>query len=683
MNKLILATLGMTFSVIACNHDTKKEIKENESEFAWQIDRFSDLAILRYQVPGFEQLTVKQKTLIFYLNQAALCGRDILFDQNYKHNLCIRKTLESIYLHYNGDKQAESWKQFEDYLKRVWFSNGIHHHYSTDKFKPEFSEDYFKSLLSQIKDADLPLQKDETRASFTDKIATLLFASEVDAKRVNLDSEQDIIASSANNFYENVTQKEADDYYKKQHDVAKNKELSFGLNSKLVKENGILKEQVYKVGGMYSPAIEKIVYWLSKAENFAENAKQKETIKQLIEFYKTGDLETFDKYNIAWVEDTISHIDFVNGFIEVYGDAAGRKATWESIVNFKDEEATKRTEIISANAQWFEDHSPVDPKFKKKTIKGVSAKVITIAMLGGDCYPSTPIGINLPNSSWIRKNYGSKSVSLENICYAYDQATVNSGSIEEFAFDKAQVERAKKYGYASSNLHTDLHECLGHGSGQLMPGVKTDDLKNYHSTIEEARADLFALYYMLSPKIYDLKLLPSIEAAKAEYDGYIRGGLMTQLKRIELGKNIEESHMRNRQLIAKWVYEKGKAENVIEKVVKKDKTYFVIRDYSKLNVLFGDLLKEIQRITSEGDFNAAKALVENYGVTVDINLHKEVLKRFEKLDLPSYRGFVNPDYTPVYGKDSAIVDVKITYPDNYVQQMLKYSKEYSFLPIKN
>jgi len=667
----------MTLSLIAC----KQNVNENSDNlnFAWQIDRFDDFAILRYQVPGFEELSLNQKLLVYYLSEAAVCGRDILFDQNNKHNLAIRKSLEAIYSNYTGDTTSNDWNQFVVYLKEIWFANGIHHHYSTDKFKPAFSKDFFVNQIGLLSEKQLPLKEGENRKLFTDNLCSVIFDSSIDSKRVNLDPATDILLSSANNFYDNVTQKEAEDFYAKQLNTSSNKDLSFGLNSKLVKENGQIKEYVYKEGGLYSDAIVKICYWLEKAAKVAENNMQKTTIEKLIAFYKTGDLQTFDEYNIAWVEDTISHIDFVNGFIEVYGDAAGRKATWESIVNFKDEEATKRTEIISANAQWFEDNSPVDNRFKKKTIKGVSAKVITIAMLGGDCYPSTPIGINLPNSSSIRKNHGSKSVSLENICYAYDKATVNSGSIEEFAFNKEQIDRVKKYGYISSNLHTDLHECLGHGSGQLLPGVKTDDLKNYHSTIEEARADLFALYYMMSPKVLELKLLPDVEAAKAEYDGYIRGGLMTQLKRIELGKNIEESHMRNRQLIAKWVYEKGKSENVIEKVKKDGKTYFVIRDYLKLTKLFGELLKEIQRITSEGDFNAAQKLVENYGVKVDLELHKEVLSRFEKLNLPSYRGFINPEYTLVYGKDSLVTDVKINYPDSYTNQMLKYSKDYSFL----
>ena len=683
MNKLILATTFMVLSLVACKQGEKKQSTEENSDFIWQIDRFADLEILRYQVPEFDKLSVKQKTLVYYLNQAALCGRDILFDQNYRHNLCIRKTLETIYTHYNGDKSSKSWKNFETYLKRIWFSNGIHHHYSTDKFQPEFSEGYFKQLLADISDKDLPIQKDETRAVFIDKITTILFDPEVDSKRVNLNPESDIIASSANNYYEDVSQEEADEFYHNQYEKSKNKNLSFGLNSKLIKEKGVVKEQVYKIGGLYSAAIEKIVYWLQKAQTVAENGKQKETIGHLIEYYKTGDLEQFDKYNIAWVEDTASKVDFVNGFIEVYGDAAGRKASWESIVNFRDEDATKRTTIISDNAQWFEDHSPIDSKYKKEKTKGVSAKVITIAMLGGDCYPATPIGINLPNSAWIRKMYGSKSVTLENICYAYDKATINSGALNEFAYNQQEIDRSRKYGYISSNLHTDLHECLGHGSGITMPNVKDDDLKNYYSTIEEARADLFALYYMMSSKVTDLKLLPTLEAAKAEYDSYIRNGLMTQLKRIELGKNLEEAHMRNRQLIAKWVYEKGKPSNVIQKITRDSKTYFVITDYKKLRTLFGALLKEIQRIKSEGDYTAARNLVENYGVIVDRKIHEEVIERYKKLNLPSYRGFLNPEYTPVYGKDSAIVDVKVTYPDNYVEQMLKYSKQYSFLPTYN
>lgn len=682
MNKIMIATSFMALTLLGCNQSKDSNNDDQQTGFEWQIDRFADMAIMRYQVPGFENLSLNQKLLVYYLHKAALCGRDILFDQNNKHNLAIRKTLEAVYTNYKGDKSTEEWKNFEIYLKQLWFANGIHHHYSTDKFSPKFSQEYFLKLIETLADNQLPLEG-EARKSFVETITTIVFNPKVDAKRVNLDPQTDILLSSANNFYEGVTQKEADEFYKNQLQNATNKELSFGLNSKLMKENGILKEHVYKEGGMYSAAIVKICYWLDKAKDVAENAKQKQTIEKLIAYYKTGDLQTFDEYNISWVEDTVSHIDFVNGFIEVYGDAAGRKATWESIVNFKDEEATKRTEIISDNAQWFEDNSPVDARFKKKKIKGISAKVITVATLGGDCFPTTPIGINLPNSMWIRQHYGSKSVSLENICYAYDKATVNSGSIDEFAFDDEQVDRYKKYGYVSSNLHTDLHECLGHGSGQLMQGIKSESLKNYHSTIEEARADLFALYYMMSPKTLELKLLPSEEAAKAEYDGYIRGGMMTQLKRVELGKNIEESHMRNRQLVAKWVYEKGQSQNIIEKIVKNKKTYFVIHDYKKLQSLFGDLLKEVQRITSEGDFVAAQTLVENYGVKVDPILHKEVLDRFEKLNLPSYRGFINPEYELIYGKDSSITDVKVLYPKNYVEQMLMYSKEYSFLPIRN
>jgi len=656
--------------ITACKTNKKNSMNGDDKGFVWQVDRFADLSVLRYKVPGFEQLTLKQKELVYFLSLAAICGRDIIYDQNYKHNLCIRKTLEAIYQNYKGDKNTEEWKLFVDFLKQFWFANGMHQHYSTDKIQPHFSSEYFKMLLADIDDTKLPIQKQETRQVFIDKICTILFDPAVDNKRVNLNPNGDIIESSANNFYEDVNQSEVESFYAKKIADAKNKNQSFGLNSKLIKQNGVLQEQVYKVGDLYSASIEKIAYWLEKAAKVAENDNQKQTIESLISYYKTGNLETFDTYNINWVKDTVSKVDFINGFIEVYGDAVGRKGSWEAMVNFIDDEATKRTKIISENAQWFEDNSPIDSKYKKKKVKGISAKVITVAMLGGDSYPSTPIGINLPNANWIRKEYGSKSVTLENICYAYEKASENNGSIEEFAYNNDEVYRAKTYGYVASNMHTDLHECLGHGSGQLMPGVKDEDLKNYYSTLEEARADLFALYYIMSPKLLSLKVLPSPEAAKAEYDNYIRNGLMTQLKRIELGKNLEESHMRNRQLIAKWAYEKGLNDKVIEKVVKDGKTYFVIKDYKKLHTLFGQLLNIVQRIRSEGDFAAAKQLVETYGVVVDKNIHKEVLARFEKLDLPSFRGFINPDYMPVYDKDSNITDIHISYPNNYSEQML-------------
>ncbi|MBN2596169.1 MAG: dihydrofolate reductase [Marinifilaceae bacterium] len=647
--------------------------------FQYQTEQFADIKILRYQVPGFENLTLGQKELIYYLAEAARCGRDILFDQNNKNNLSIRRTLEAIAKSYDGDRESNEFKSFLVYTKRVWFSNGIHHHYSMDKFMPEFSEEYFGELLSNTNYELLPLLEGEDVVGLLTRLVPVLFDEDVDAKRVVLNPELDLIKDSANNYYEGVCEKEAEDFYAKMEKGDPEKPVSAGLNSKLVKENGELIEKIWKIGGMYSEAIEKIVFWLEKAIPVADSELQRESLVKLVEFYKTGDLKTFDEYSILWVKDLDAHVDVVNGFIEVYGDALAIKASWESIVNFKDIEATKRAVIISDNAQWFEDHSPIDERFKKKEVKGVSAKVITVAMLGGDCHPATPIGVNLPNAEWIRKEHGSKSVTIDNITHAYHQSSLKSGMIDEFAYSKEEVVRAKEHGYLGGNLHTDLHECLGHGSGQLLPGVGMDALKNYHSTLEEARADLFALYYMMDPKMVDLGLMPSLEVAKAEYDGYIRNGLITQLTRIELGKEIEESHMRNRQLIAKWVYEKGEEEQVIEKIHEAGKTYYVVNDYQKLRILFGDLLKEVQRIKSEGDFEAGKRLVEDYAVKVDVELHKEVKERFEKLNLAAYAGFINPDYHPVY-KEGKIVDVTISYPMDFMEQMLEYGERYSFLP---
>lgn len=650
--------------------------------FQYQTEQFADIKILRYQVPGFEELTLGQKELIYYLAEAARCGRDILFDQNNKNNLSIRRTMEAIAKSYDGDRESDEFKSFLVYTKRVWFSNGIHHHYSMDKFIPEFSEEYFGELLSNTNHKLLPLLEGEDVVGLITRLIPVLFDEDVDAKRVVLNPELDLIQDSANNYYEGVNEKEVEDYYAKIEKGDQERPISVGLNSKLVKENGKLIEKIWRVGGMYSEAIEKIVFWLEKAIPVADSQFQKESLLKLVEFYKTGDLKTFDEYSIFWVKDLDAHVDVVNGFIEVYGDALAIKGSWESIVNFKDIEATKRAVIISDNAQWFEDHSPVDERFKKKEVKGVSAKVITVAMLGGDCHPATPIGVNLPNAEWIRKEHGSKSVTIDNITHAYHQSSLKGGMVEEFAYCKEEVERAKDHGYLGGNLHTDLHECLGHGSGQLLPGIGMDALKNYHSTLEEARADLFALYYMMDPKMVDLGLMPSLEVAKAEYDGYIRNGLITQLTRIELGKDIEESHMRNRQLIAKWVFEKGEAEQVIEKLIEEGKTYFVVKDYQKLRKLFGDLLEEVQRIKSEGDFEAGKLLVEDYAVKVDTSLHNEVKARFEKLNLAAYAGFINPDYHPVYEEDK-IVDVKISYPMDFMAQMLEYGERYSFLPHQN
>ena len=647
-------------------------------EFQWQIDQFADLRILRYQVPGFEALTPAQKELVYYLSEAALCGRDIIFDENYKHNLTVRRTLDAIVQGYKGDRNDPRWAEFMTYAKRVWFSNGIHHHYSNDKFVPGFDADYFAALVKGTEGAGFPLAEGQSVDGLVALLKPILFDPAVAPKKVSQDSTKDLVANSAVNFYKGVTQAEVEAYYKGIVDPKDETPVSYGLNTRVVKANGRVVEQVAKIDGLYGPAIAKIVYWLERAAGVAENDQQRKVIDALVAYYKSGRLEQFDEYNILWVGDLASLVDFVNGFIEVYNDPLGLKGSWESVVDFKDLAATKRADTISANAQWFEDNSPVDPRFKKKEVKGVSAKVITAAMLGGDCYPSTPIGINLPNANWIRKNYGSKSVTIENITYAYDQSSLKSPFGPEFTYSAELLERAKTYGPLAGNIHTDLHEVLGHGSGQLMPGVGTESLKNYHSAIEESRADLFALYYIMDDKMVELGLLPSIEAAKAEYDLDIRNGLMTQLVRIQPGKTIEEAHMRARAMVAQWVYDRGKPENVIERVMKDGKTYFVVNDYAKLRGLFGRLLAEVQRITSEGDYEAAKALMETYGVQVDQGLHKEVLDRYAKLHLAPYAGFVNPVYTPVI-ENGKIVDVKIAITEGYVEQMLRYGRDYSFL----
>ncbi|MGD9347850.1 MAG: dihydrofolate reductase, partial [Candidatus Aminicenantes bacterium] len=588
------------------------------------------------------------------------------------------RTLDAIVEGYKGDRTDPQWEQFMVYTKRVWFSNGIHHHYAADKFNPAFSQDYLETLVKESEGVEFPLAEGQTLDDLIAFLNPILFDPEVDAKKISQDSTKDLVVHSAVNFYEGVTQKEVEEYYNSIRDEEDPTPIWYGLNSRVVKKDGKVVEEVASVNGIYGPAIQKIVYWLKKAAGVAENDQQKQVIEKLIEYYETGDLEIWDEYNILWVNDTESRVDFINGFIEVYNDPLGMKASWESVVNFKDLAATKRTDTISANAQWFEDNSPVDPSFKKEEVKGVTAKVITAAMLGGDCYPSTPIGINLPNANWIRKNHGSKSVTIENITYAYNQSSLDSGLGKEFSFSEEELERAKEYGALAGNIHTDLHEVLGHGSGQLLPGVTGEALKNYHSPVEESRADLFALYYLMDDKMVDLGLLPNHDAAKASYDAYIKNGLMTQLRRIELGKTIEQAHMRGRALIAYWVYKKGQPENVISKEIKDGKTYFVINDYSKLRQLFGELLKEVQRITSEGDYEAARDLVETYGVQIDQELHKEVLERYAKLNLAAYGGFMNPVYTPIV-EDGKIVDVNISYPDDYVMQMLRYGKTYSYL----
>ena len=653
----------------------------NDNGFDYVVDRFADLEILRYQVPGFESLTLKQKQLLYHLSEAALMGRDILFDQNCRYNLPIRRTLEAIYTSYKGDRQTPDFLALETYLKRVWFANGIHHHYAEDKFQPGFSAEFLKKAISQLDPALVPVRPGQSIEAFTEEICQVILDPTVLPKRTTQSGDQELIQASANNYYgERLTQKKVEDFYASQkNDPTDMTPISYGLNSRLVKENGQIQEKVWKVGGLYSPAIEAIVAELEKAIPFAENEAQKETIETLIDYYRTGDLRTFDAYSILWVEDTASEVDFVNGFIETYGDPLGRKASWESTVNFINKEATKRTKTISDNAQWFEDHSPVDPRFKKEQVKGVSAKVITVTMLGGDCYPSTPIGINLPNADWIRRDHGSKSVTIENITEAYDKAAQGNGFKEEFVWSEEERQLIKRYGFITDNLHTDLHECLGHGSGKLLPGTDPDALKAYSSTIEEARADLFGLYYLADPKMVELGLVPDQEAYKAEYYKYMMNGLMTQLVRIAKGKDVEEAHMRNRQLIARWTYEHGQRDKVVEIVRREGKSYVVINDYRRLRELFAQLLAEIQRIKSEGDFQAAKQLVENYGVKIDPQLHEEILERYKKLNLAPYKGFVNPVMRLEKNAQGEVTDVTLDYTEGYAAQMLRYSRDYSYL----
>lgn len=668
------------FLISSCKQGEKND--SQNGDFKFFSEQFADLKILRYQVPDFDSLSLNQKKLLYYLSKAAIAGRDIIYDQNGKYNLAIRRTLENIVENYNGDRNTPEFEKFMVYTKRVWFSNGIYHHYASDKFMPEFTREYFTELVKNSDQTKLPLKEGQNVDHFLDMISPVMFDPAVLPKKVSQDPSTDMIKASAVTFYEGVTEDEAVKFYESMKKPDDPEPLAYGINTRLVKKDGKLMEVVYKADGLYGPAIREIVMWLEKASAVAENDLQKNHINKLIAYYNTGDLKTWDDYNIAWVQDTLSRVDFVNGFIENYEDPLSIKSTWEAVVNFKDLKATHRTEIISENAQWFEDNSPVDPRFKKEKVKGVSAKVITAVQLGGDNAPATAIGINLPNADWIRKEHGSKSVTLENITYAYDRAAQGNGFLEEFSYSQDEIDLINKYGYLTDNLHTDLHECLGHGSGQLLPGVNSEALKNYQSTLEEARADLFALYYLADQKMVDLGLIPAVEAAHAEYLKYIRNGLMTQLTRIEPGKNIEEAHMRNRQLISNWSYEKGKAEKVIEKVTKDGKTYFIINDYDKLRLLFGELLKEVQRIKSEGDYEAGKSLVENYGVKVDPVLHKEVKERYAKLNLAPYSGFINPELVPVE-KNGEIVDIRVDYPDDFTRQMMIYSKESSFLPTYN
>ena len=680
MKKQLIACAA--FALLTACSGSKTTTAEAD-KFDYTVEQFADLQILRYRVPGFENLSLQQKELVYYLTEAALQGRDILFDQNGKYNLRIRRTLEAVYTGYKGDKNTPDFKAMEVYLKRVWFSNGIHHHYGSEKFVPGFAPEFFKEAVMSVDTSTLPLAEGQTAEQLCDELSPVIFDPAVMPKRVNQAAGEDLVLTSACNYYDGVTQKEAEDFYNAMKDPKDETPVSYGLNSRLVKENGKIQEKIWKVGGLYGQAIDKIVYWLKKAEGVAENPEQKAVIAELIKFYETGDLKTFDEYAILWVKDLNSLVDFVNGFTESYGDPLGMKASWESLVNFKDMEATHRTEIISGNAQWFEDHSPVDKQFKKDEVKGVSAKVITAAILAGDLYPATAIGINLPNSNWIRSHHGSKSVTIGNITDAYNKAAHGNGFNEEFVYSDAELQLIDKYADLTGELHTDLHECLGHGSGKLLPGVDPDALKAYGSTIEEARADLFGLYYVADPKLVELGLTPNADAYKAEYYTYLMNGLMTQLVRIEPGNNVEEAHMRNRQLIARWVFEKGAADKVVELVKKDGKTYVVVNDYEKLRALFGELLSEIQRIKSTGDYQSAHDLVENYAVKVDPALHAEVLERYKKLNLAPYKGFVNPKYEAVVDAAGKITDVKVTYDEGYAEQMLRYSKDYSNLPSIN
>lgn len=658
-------------------------LMEKSDKFEYISEQFSDLRILRYEIPGFDQLTLRQKELLYYLSEAALCGRDIIWDQNYKFNLTIRKTIDAIIENYKGDVNSEDYKNFMVYAKRVWFSRGIHHHYGSEKFFPECSQEFFGQLISTTNESKLPLKAGESIKVFSERILPLIYDPKIAPKKVSLDAKKDLLTNSAVNFYEGVNQKEAIAFYEKMTDKTSKTPVMVGLNSKLVKENGVIVEKVWKVGGMYTQAIEKIVYWLEKAVAVAENAEQKDALQKLVVFYKSGSLKDFDDYNIAWVKDSKSAVDVVNGFIEVYEDPLGKKGTFESVVSIKDFEASKRIATIGDNAQWFEDNSTLLPEHKKKNVKGISAKVINAVMESGASSPSTPIGINLPNNEWIRETHGSKSVNLGNIVEAYDKAAGGS-VVNEFYYTDAIKKNVLDYAGLADKLHTDMHEVIGHASGQIEPGIGQphETLKNYASALEEGRADLVALYYLMDKKLVELGVMPSLDYGKASYDEYITKGLMVQLSRLKLGADIEEAHMRNRQMVAAWAFEKGQKENVIEKKVENGKTYFVINDYLKLRVLFGELLKEIQRIKSQSDYKAGKDLIENYGVKVDPVIHKEVLERYKKLAMAPYQGFIQPKLIPVI-TDGKITDVKVEYPKSFTDQMMEYGKNYSYLPAIN
>ena len=662
--KIMLITMSIGLFASACKTESAEEVK-----FRYLADEFADLKIIRYKIPGWENLSFEQKQYIYHLSEAAKAGRDIFWDQNFKYGLKIRKVLEKIFDQYKGEKESDEYEEFLVYAKRVFFSNGIHHHYAEEKFLPGCSKEYFSKLMEQSGQQEL-----------TDIIIPMLYDPQLFPHRKNTTGTGDLLLESSVNFYEGVSRTEAEAFYAKMEDPKDSQPISYGLNSRLVKRDGKVYEETYKADGLYGPAIEQIIHHLQKAAEHAENDKQREYISLLVEYYKTGDLRTWDLYNVAWVKDTESPVDFINGFIETYNDPLGMKATWEAVVNFKDQEASKRTDIISSNAQWFEDNSPIDPQFKKKEVKGVSAKVITVAQLGGDCHPTSPLGINLPNADWIRKEHGSKSVTIANISEAYDKAAEESPKslTTEFSWNQEEIDLLRTYGSLTNNIHTDLHECLGHGSGQLMDGTPSNALKEFSSPLEEARADIFALYYMADPKMLELGILPDADAYKAAYLSYIRNGLFTQFVRIDLGKTVTQAHMQGRKLIAEWCYEKGKEENVIERVTKEGKTYFVINDYVKLRALFADLLRELQRIKSQGDYAAGKNLIETYSINIDPSLHKELKERYASLELKPYGGFINPDIIPVE-KDGKVIDYKVEYPEDFLGQMLEYGKKYSFL----
>jgi dipeptidyl-peptidase-3 len=692
MRKIAIAVTTVSFALLtSCGQQAKEvekavaeEVTTEQDEFAYLSEQFADLKIVRYQVPGWERLSPKQKELLYYLYEAAISGRDIMYDQNYKHNLTIRRSLEAILENFEGDTASSDYQELLTFTKRVWFSNGIHHHYGNEKMEPGFSQEFFKTQITALDGDKLPLSNGETQVELADRLATILFDPTVAAKKVSSDSESDLVVNSAVNFYEGVTQKEVETYFSQFKKEGNQPE--HGLNSKMVKEDGKVVEKKWMIGGMYSPAIEKIVFWLEKAVEVAETPQQAETFKRLITYFQTGKVADWDQYNIAWVADTVASVDAVNGFIEVYNDPLGYKGSYESVVSFRDEEATKRIAAVGSQAQWFEDNSPLMPEHKKKDVVGITGKVITVVVEGGDASPSTPIGINLPNNNWIRQEHGSKSVNLGNIVHAYEMAAKEGKSaLAEFAYNQEEIDRQKQYGSIADILHTDLHEVIGHASGVINDGIGTpkETLKSYASTLEEGRADLVALYFLPDAKLIEMGLVDSDEVGKAAYDDYIRNGMMLQLRRIKKGDVIEEAHMRNRQLVAGWAYEQGKADNVIEKKVKDGKTYFVINDYGKLRVLFGDLLRELQRIKSEGDYEAGKNLVETYGVQVDPELHQEVLDRYAALNQAAYGGFINPMLVPIKDEAGNITDVKVEYPTNFKDQMMFYGKNYSFLPHYN